>query len=246
MLGFYHIAWALIQVTKGGGKENFAWGKAQKQSFDDMKHCLFSAPIISLPDMQRSFDIETDASDYAIGMVLTQHGHPVAYHSDTLSYTVQKYPTYDKEMYSIVKACHQWKYYILGKETIIHTDHKHLQFIQKQGKLQNERHQKCSTYLQQFHINIKYKTGSANHVTNCLSCPPVSALTTVLHSYGHEASEWPQLYQHDLDFSTTYQLLGTRVNVTNFYIQDGLLFHLGHLCVTTRECANMIWEAHYS
>jgi hypothetical protein len=74
-------------------------------------------------------------------------------------------------MYSIVQACHQWKHYILGKETIIHTDHKPLQFIQTQGKLQNDRHQKWSTYLQQFHINIKYKTGSTNCVIDCLSRP---------------------------------------------------------------------------
>jgi hypothetical protein len=37
VLGFYHIAWALIQVTRGGGKENFVWGKSQKQEFDDLK-----------------------------------------------------------------------------------------------------------------------------------------------------------------------------------------------------------------
>ena len=57
------------------------------------------------------------------------------YHSETLSDTVHKYPTYDKEMYSIVQACSQWKHYILGKETIIHIDHNPLQFMQTQGKL---------------------------------------------------------------------------------------------------------------
>jgi hypothetical protein len=50
----------------------------------------------------------------------------------------------------------------------------------------------------------------------------------------------------DPDFTTTYHLLGTGVNVTDFHIQDGLLCHLGHLCVPTSECAKMIWEAHYS
>jgi hypothetical protein len=40
MLGFSHIAWALKQVTKGGGKENFTWGKAQQCTFDDLKHRL--------------------------------------------------------------------------------------------------------------------------------------------------------------------------------------------------------------
>jgi hypothetical protein len=207
---------------------------------------LCSAPVLSFPDLQQPFEIETDASDYVVGAVLTQHGHLVAYHSETLSDTVQKYPTYDKEMYSIVQACRQWKHYILGKETIIHTDHKPLQFIQTQGKLQNDCHQKWSTYLQQFHLNIKYKTCISNRVIDCLSRPPVAALTTVLHSCGHEASEWPQLYQQDPDFATTYQLLGTGATVTDFHIQDELLCHLGHLCVPTSEHAKMIWEAHYS
>ena len=58
--------------------------------------------MLTLPDLQQPFEIETDASDYAIGAVLTQQEHPVAYHSETLSNTVHKYPTYDKEMYSIV------------------------------------------------------------------------------------------------------------------------------------------------
>jgi hypothetical protein len=97
--------------------------------------------------MQEPYDIETDAFDYAVGAFLTQHGHSVAYHSETLPDIVRKYPTYDKEMYSIVQACHQWKHYILGKETIIHIDHKPLQFKQTHGKLQNHHHQKWSTYL---------------------------------------------------------------------------------------------------
>ena len=149
-------------------------------------------------------------------------------------------------MYSIVQACHQWKHYILGKETIIHTDHMPLQFIQTHGKLQNDRHQKWYTYLQQFHINIKYKTWSTNRVIDFLIRTPMATLTTVFHSRGHEASEWPQIYQQDLDFSTTYQLLGTCVNVNDFHIQYGLLCHLGHLCVPVSERAKMILEAHYS
>ena len=81
-------------------------------------------------------------------------------------------------MYSIMQAYQQWKHYSLGKETIIHTDHRPLQFIQTQGKLHDNRHQKWSTYLQQFHLNIKYKKGSTNNVANFLSRPLIMALTT--------------------------------------------------------------------
>jgi hypothetical protein len=102
MLGFSHITWPLSQVTKGGAKEKFFWSESQQKVFEDLKHCLCSAPMLTLPDLQQPFEIETDASDYDIGAALTQQGHPVAYHNETLSDTVRKYPTYEKDMYSIV------------------------------------------------------------------------------------------------------------------------------------------------
>jgi hypothetical protein len=246
VLGFSHIAWALSRVTKGDGRENILWGKEQQRAFNDMKHLLCSTLVLSLLDLQQQFKIETHAFDYVVGAVLIQNGHLVAYHSETLSETVRKYPTYDKEMYSIVKSCRQWKHYILGKDTIIHIDHNPLQFIETKEKLQNNHHQKCSKYLQKFHINIKYKIGISNRVASCLSRPLIAALTTMLHSCGHEVSEWPQLYQQYIDFSTTYQLLGIGTIVTDFHIQDKLLCHMDHLCVPTSEHANFIWETHYS
>jgi len=98
MLGFYDIAWALIQVTRGSGNEKLMWGQLQHKAFNDLKQSLCSTRVLSLPDLQQPFDIETDASNYVVGTLLTQHGHFVAYHSEILSDIVHKYPTYDKEM----------------------------------------------------------------------------------------------------------------------------------------------------
>jgi hypothetical protein len=78
------------------------WGKEQQCAFNDLKHLLCSTSLLSSPDMKQLFEIDIDAFDYVVGEILTQHGHQVAYHSETLSYSVQKHPTYDKEMYSIV------------------------------------------------------------------------------------------------------------------------------------------------
>ena len=110
MLGFSHITWPLSQVTKGGAREKFFWLEPQQKAFTELKNHLRSALVLTLLDLQQPFEMETDASDYAIGAVLTQQGHLVAYHSETFSDTVRKYPTYDKEMYSIVQACRQWKH----------------------------------------------------------------------------------------------------------------------------------------
>jgi hypothetical protein len=118
--------------------------------------------------------------------------------------------------------------------------------METQRKLQNDRNQKWSTYLQQFHLNIKYKKGSTNHISNCLNRLPVATLITVLDSCGHETCGWPQLYEIDPNFATTYQMLGENIVVDNFHLQDALLCRMGHICVPSSEQAKLVWESHYS
>jgi hypothetical protein len=118
--------------------------------------------------------------------------------------------------------------------------------MQTQGKLHNDDHQKWSTYFHQFHLNIKYKTKITNHVVDFLNRPPVATLTMVIESCGYETSGWPQLYEADPDFSTTCQMLGENVVVDNFHLHNGLLCHMGYICVPLGERAKMIWESHYS
>ena len=51
-----------------------------------------------------------------------------------------KYPAYDKELYELVQSVKKWKHCLMGKETIIHTDHQPLQYLQSQSKLQQSRY----------------------------------------------------------------------------------------------------------
>ena len=76
-----------------------------------------------MPNIQQPFDIETDANDYAMGKMLMQHGKPMCYHSKTFNSTIVNYPTYDKVLYALVESVKKWKHYLMGKKTIIHTDH---------------------------------------------------------------------------------------------------------------------------
>ena len=69
-----------------------------------------------------------NTSDYALGAMITQSGHPDAFHSETFNDAVRRYSMYEKEQYAIVKALNKWRYYILGKETINIADHNPLQF----------------------------------------------------------------------------------------------------------------------
>ena len=107
-MGLSHITWPLSQVTKGGAREKIFLLEPQQKAFTKLKSHLYSAPMLTLPDLQQPFEIKTDASEYAIGADPTQQGHPMAYHSDTLSNKFQKYSTYGKEMYSIVQDFRQW------------------------------------------------------------------------------------------------------------------------------------------
>jgi len=81
VLCFSHITWPLSQVTKGGAKAKFSWSESQQNSFSKFKHHLCAAPVLTLPNLQQPFEIETDASEYAIGIVLTQQGQIMTYHS---------------------------------------------------------------------------------------------------------------------------------------------------------------------
>ena len=87
---------------------------------------------------------------------------------------------------------------------------------------------------------MKYKKDITNNVVDYLNQPPIMALTTVLNSYVHDNSSWPLLYKNDLEFGHTYKTLLEGTQVPKFHLQDALLCHLGHLCVSSSEHAKII------
>jgi len=54
--------------------------------------------------LKQPFEIQIDASDYAMGAVILQHGKPISLHSDIFNGVVINYPTYDKDLYALVKT----------------------------------------------------------------------------------------------------------------------------------------------
>jgi hypothetical protein len=152
---FSSIAAPLHVVTSV--KQFFQWGGKQKKAFDTLKEKISSTPVLVLPNLRQPFEIQTDASNYAMGAVCLQHGKPICFHSETFNGFVINYPTYDKELYSLVQSVKKWKHYLLGKETIVHTDHQPLQYLQSQTKLQQARHFRWMSFLQQFHLAIRIR-----------------------------------------------------------------------------------------
>lgn len=77
-------------------KKVFHWGDVQKKEFDALKQNINSKPLLALPHLKQPFEIQTDASDYAMGEVLMQHGKPISFHSEIFNGVVTNYPTYEK------------------------------------------------------------------------------------------------------------------------------------------------------
>lgn len=86
-------------------------------------------PTLRFPDFNQLFVVECDASKLAIGAVLSQEGHPVAFFLEKLNEAKQKYSTYDLEMYEMVQALKKWMHYFLPKEFVVYTDHHALSFL---------------------------------------------------------------------------------------------------------------------
>jgi hypothetical protein len=111
-------------------KNTFQWEGKQQKAFDTLKGKISGAPVLALPNLQQPFEIETDASGYTMSAVLMQYRKTICYYYETFNQAVVNYPTYDKELYALVQSIKKWKHYLLGKETIIHTDHQPLQYLQ--------------------------------------------------------------------------------------------------------------------
>ena len=87
-----------------------------------------------------------------------QDRKPIAYFSEKLNGASLKYPTYDKELYALVRALEVWSHYLLPKEFVVHIDHQALKHLKGQNKL-NKRHAKWSEFIEAFPYVIKYKQG---------------------------------------------------------------------------------------
>lgn len=152
----------------------FHWTSQLQLSFDTLKQALSSAPILVLPDFNKSFTVETDTSGIGIGAVLSQDHHPVAYISKALGSKAQALSTYEKECMAIILAVSKWKPYLQRKEFTILTDHKSLIHLGEQ-RLHEGLQQKAFIKLLGLQYKILYKKGLENKAADALSRQPDSA-----------------------------------------------------------------------
>jgi len=219
----------------------FKWGQDQIKALETLKEKLSKAPILALPNFTKTFEIECDASNISIGVVLLQEGHPIAYFSEKLKGSHLNYSTYEKELYAFVRALQNWQHYLFPKEFVIHSDHESLKYLKTQSKL-NKRHAKWVEFLEQFPYVIKHKQGKINVVAGALSRR--YTLLNVLDVQYLGFDHIKEIYKDDLDFSIIYKEC-SKGGHKDFFLHNGFLFKGKRLCVPQGSLRqSLVREAH--
>ena len=100
--GFSQIAIPLTRLTRK--TKPFVWTPECEESFQKLKDCLVSAPVLTIPSGTDGFQVFTDASLHGLGCVLQQDGRVVAYASRQLKPHEMNYPVHDLELAAIIFA----------------------------------------------------------------------------------------------------------------------------------------------
>lgn len=140
-------------------------------AFEKLKNLVTEHPILRYPNFNKRFRIYTDASNFALGAVLTQEGHPICYASRTLNTHEINYSTTEKELLAIVWGVKYFRPYVYGKEFDLHTDHQPLKWLQAKntGRDINPRLQRWLIQLGEYDAIIDYVKGKENKIADFLS-----------------------------------------------------------------------------
>ncbi|KAI0493363.1 hypothetical protein KFK09_023479 [Dendrobium nobile] len=164
--GFSQISTPLTRLTQKSVP--FVWTPECEASFQRLKECLTSAPVLALPSGTEGFQVFSDASLKGLGCVLMQHGQVIAYASRQLKPHEKNYPTHDLELAAVVFALKIWRHYLYGVRCEIFTDHKSLKYIFTQKDL-NLRQRRWLELIKDYDLTIQYQPGKANVVADALS-----------------------------------------------------------------------------
>ena len=131
---FSSIAKPLYDLTKQN--RDFCWTEETQRSFNKLKECLTSPPVIKHPSFTDPFVLHTDASDFAVGAVLAQnddHGkeHVIAYASRILNEAERHYTVTEKECLAVIWATKYFHHFLQGTQFSIVTDHEAIPWLKK-------------------------------------------------------------------------------------------------------------------
>ena len=150
----------------------FTFGDKERGAFNALKTAFTKAPVLQYPDQDHEFWLETNASEFAVGGVLSvkeDNGdfRPVAYMSHSMTPPKRNYPIHDKEMLAIIKAIECWRHYLEAMPYAfkIHTDHNNLMYFMRSQNL--SKRQACwQLWMSRFNYSLVYQKGTVMHVAN--------------------------------------------------------------------------------
>jgi len=124
------IAKPLTQLLR---HKAFQWNEQAQEAFDALKLAMASAPVLTLPNFNDPFTVETDACGEGIGAVLMQKGKLVAFLSKALGKKHRNLSIYEKEFLALIMVVEKWRPYLQRQEFHILTDHKSLAYLTEQN-----------------------------------------------------------------------------------------------------------------
>lgn len=173
VLGFANIAKPLTKLTEEG--KNFEWDLECEEAFAQLKHALTSAPILSYPQTKGRFILDTDASNMAIGGILSQvqdgKEKVIGYFSKVLSKPERNYCVTRRELLAAVKSMEHFYKYLYGREFLLRTDHAALKWL-LQFKNPEGQVARWIERLQEYNFTVEHRAGKLHSNADAMSRRP--------------------------------------------------------------------------
>ncbi|XP_075042363.1 uncharacterized protein LOC142101822 [Mixophyes fleayi] len=176
------------------------WTPDCEEAFTALKSALTQSPVLQAPDFDRRFTVQTDASNYGLGAVLSQvnqqgEEHPILYLSRKLLPREVAYAVVEKECLAIVWALQKLQSYLYGRDFTVITDHNPLSWLHRvagdNGKLL-----RWSLTLQQYTFTVQHRKGSHHGNADGLSRQNESLVSVGLVAGGTSSSTRCHGYAH--------------------------------------------------
>ena len=200
---FAAVAKPLVRLMEKDVK--FEWNSECEKAFKELKHLLTTAPVLAYPNFNEPFILETDASRFAIGGVLTQKGkdnqeHPVCYYSRTLSKPEQNYSTTRQEMLGAVDSMKHFRTYLLGKKFTLRTDHAALKYLQTMHEPTGQAARWLES-LASFDFDVVHRPGAQNSNADALSRYPIRAIQFAGNATEYSVDDIAAMQEEDNDIA---------------------------------------------
>ena len=131
---FSRIAAPLFKIASSSVKD-FVWTDVEEKCFIKLKMLLSLSPILSYPNFEEQFFVQTDACDTDLGAVFAQRyndkEYVISYASRLLLPNEKNWSTREKEALGIIFACEKFRHYLIGSHFIVETDHQSLEWLLK-------------------------------------------------------------------------------------------------------------------